>query len=83
MIKKKIFLILLFFFSGTFVFSNENVFISVYVDDKIITKKLCKAFLKDYKENDSDVSFALGRYLFNKESTIHKIKKIINNFVQI
>ncbi len=37
MLKKKIFLILLFFFSSSYAFSNENVFISVYVDDKIIT----------------------------------------------
>ncbi len=37
MIKKKIFIISLFFFLTNYVFSNEKVFISLYVDEKIIT----------------------------------------------
>jgi len=37
MFKKKIILILLFFLTCTHIFSNDDVYISVYVDDKIIT----------------------------------------------
>ena len=68
--------------SFEFLKGKKLVFSGGITNKKI--EEFCKStFLKDYKENDSDVSFALGRYLFNKESTIHKIKKIINNFVQI
>ncbi len=37
MFKKQIILILFFFLTSNYVFSNDDVFISVYVDDKIIT----------------------------------------------
>ena len=37
MLKKKIFLILFFFLMSTYIYSNDDVYISVYVDDKIIT----------------------------------------------
>ena len=37
MFKKKIILILFFFFLNNYVLSDDNVFISVYVDNKILT----------------------------------------------
>ena len=87
MIKKKIFLILLFFFSGTYVFSNENVFISVYVDDKIITNidiKKESEYLKILNPNLEKLEVNKIRELA-KKSLINEIikKEEINKFLDL
>lgn len=87
MIKKKIFLILLFFFSGTYVFSNENVFISVYVDDKIITNidiKKESEYLKILNPNLEKLEVNKIREIA-KKSLINEIikKEEINKFLDL
>ncbi len=87
MIKKKIFLILLFFFSGTYVFSNENIFISVYVDDKIITNidiKKESEYLKILNPNLEKLEVNKIREIA-KKSLINEIikKEEINKFLDL
>ena len=87
MIKKKIFLILLFFFSSSYAFSNENVFISVYVDDKIITNidiKKESEYLKILNPNLEKLEVNKIREIA-KKSLINEIikKEEINKFLDL